>query len=213
MRRKEFAIGSEDEQEVTAFLEEMSYGFLGTARADSAPSITPLNYIYLNGNIYFHGSRVGDKMALLGADPRVTFCVAKEYAIIPSHFTDPLMACPATAFFKSVIIEGTASVVEDLMEKGEALQALMNKLQPEGGHLPIAGDDPAYRGRLKGVAVVKIVPQQMNAKFKFGQNADEHKREAITTGLLARERELDAETVDLMRRYCPHHKEQAHPGD
>lgn len=205
MRRKEFA--TENAAEIEQFLQEMSFGFLGTVTEEGYPSITPLNYVFCNEAIYFHGSRIGEKMTSLKADSRVTFCVAKEYAIIPSYFSDPILACPATAYFKSVLIIGTASVVEDVTEKATVLQSMMEKLQPEGGHKPIEADDREYRGRLKGVAVVKIEPLRITGKFKFGQNLSEEKRAPVMEGLLQRGAEHDAETVELMRQYCPHHRD------
>jgi len=183
---------------------EMSFGYLGTVRSDGTASLTPLNYVYQGGNVYFHGSRIGEKMASIGGNPHVSFAVAKEYAIIPSYFTDPLMACPATAFFKSVLIEGTAEIVTDLAEKAEALEALMRKLQPEGGYKPIAADDPDYVPRLKGVAVVRIVPSRVTAKFKFGQNKREGEFREVMEGLSRRGAGMDEETRAMMLRYCPH---------
>ncbi|SFJ03133.1 hypothetical protein SAMN02799624_03090 [Paenibacillus sp. UNC496MF] len=206
MRRTEFEIKDDEREEIERFLAEMSFGFLGTAGTDGAPSMTPLNFVYDGGKLYFHGSRIGEKMARLQADPRVTFMVAKEYAIIPSYFTDPLMACPATAYFKSVRIDGRAAVVQDPGEKAAALEAFMRKLQPEGGYKTIDASDPDYVPRLKGVAVVRIDPDRVTGKFKFGQNLKEPVREAVTDRLTARGLPLDAETVALMERYCPHAK-------
>jgi len=202
MRRREFE--ETDPREVEQFMEEMSFGYLGTVKSDGAPSLTPLNYVYRNGNIYFHGSRIGEKMTSIAGESRVTFAVAKEYAIIPSYFTDPLMACPATAFFKSVQIDGTAEIVTDPAEKAEALGALMRKLQPEGGYKPIAADDPDYAPRLKGVAVVRIAPSRVSAKFKFGQNKREDELREVMEGLSRRNAPMDEETRALMLRYCPH---------
>ena len=148
-------------------------------------------------------------MASLSADPRVSFSVAKEFAIIPSYFSDPLLACPATAYFKSVLITGRAAIVEDLAEKAQVLQAMMTKLQPEGGHQPIEAEAKEYRGRLKGVAVVRIDSTSITGKFKFGQNLTADKRESVEEGLHKRGLEQDAETVELMRKYCPQHQSQS----
>ncbi|WP_337588355.1 hypothetical protein [Paenibacillus gorillae] len=90
-------------------------------------------------------------------------------------------------------------------EKASALQALMVKLQPEGGHKPILADDPAYRGNVKGVAVVRINVEHMSAKFKFGQNETLEDRAPVLEGLRERGGELDHETIELMRKYCPQH--------
>jgi uncharacterized protein len=204
MRRNEFNV--EEQQEIDEFLQEASFGFLGTIGEDGWPHVTPLNFVYRNGHIYFHGSRRGAKMSEIASAGQVSFAVAKEYAIIPSYFTDPTQACPATAFFKSVHIRGTAEPVEDLYEKADALSGLMEKLQPEGGYSPITPDDPAYRGELKAVAVVRIRISELSAKFKFGQNLNGERREQVMTGLSERSHPGDAETLEQMRKLCPFHQ-------
>ncbi|MBD0380079.1 pyridoxamine 5'-phosphate oxidase family protein [Paenibacillus sedimenti] len=204
MRRKEFAV--QDQQDVEQFLQEMSYGYLATSGEDGWPHLTPVNFVYLNGHIYFHGSRRGSKMTEIAASGKASFAVAKEYAIIPSYFTDPRQACPATSYFKSVHIRGEAEPTEDLTEKAEVLGALMEKLQPEGGYSPITPEDPAYRGELKGVSVVRLTIHELTAKFKFGQNLTEERRESIIHDLSERGRPDDVETAELMRKYCPFHQ-------
>jgi nitroimidazol reductase NimA-like FMN-containing flavoprotein (pyridoxamine 5'-phosphate oxidase superfamily) len=207
MRRKEFAIEERKQAEVEAFFAEMSFGFLGTLSSDGWPHVTPLNFVYFNECIYFHGSKIGQKMEdLKHAAEKVTFSVAKEYAIIPSYYSDPKLACPATAFFKSVSIKGSASIVTDLEEKAAALSAFMEKLQPEGGYDPITTEDRSYVPQLKGVAVVKIEVQELTAKFKFGQNWNHTRHEQTAHLLHQRDRELDKETIALMEQFCPHHK-------
>lgn len=148
-----------------AFLEP---GILGTINSDGWPELTPLNFVYHNDCLYFHGSVAGQKMKNMKADHRVTFAVAKEYAIVPSSFTNPELACPATAFFKSVLIKGDAEVLTDLTEKAEALSAFMRKLQPEGGYDPIEPENPAYTGQIKSTSVVRITVHELSAKYKFG---------------------------------------------
>lgn len=204
MRRSEFQV--QEREEIEAFLKESSFGFLGTVGEDGWPHVTPLNYVYRNGHIYFHGSRRGAKMSEIAAAKTVSFAVAREYAIVPSYFTDPRQACPATAFFKSVHIRGLAESVEDLDEKADVLTGLMEKLQPEGGYAPITPLDPAYRGELKGVSVVRIQVTELTAKFKFGQNMEEERRGKVMEGLRERGLPDDPETLELMKKYCPHHQ-------
>jgi hypothetical protein len=210
MRRKEFDL-TENRQETEAFLKEMTYGFLGTIRPDGWPSVIPLNYVYYLDAVYFHGSKIGEKMSAIATEPRVTFTVSQQFAIIPSYATDPELACPASTYFKSVVIRGYARIVEDLEEKAAALEAFMRKLQPEGGYKKIRADVPAYVQRLKGVAVVRIDIESLTAKFKFGQNLTEDKRTSVLSLLADRNLPLDEETARLMRKYCPH--AGGYPGD
>lgn len=203
MRRKEFQV--EQEEEVTQFLQGMSFGFLGTSDEEGFPRVTPLNFVYMEGSFYFHGSHAGGKMDAIRRQPRVCFTVADEYALIPSYFSDPELACPATAYFKSVTAYGIAELVESSAEKAAVLSQFMKKLQPEGGYAPIDADDPKYRSRLKGVALIRIVPEELSAKFKFGQNLKDEARNKVTSGLAGRNGARDAETIEMMEKYCPYH--------
>ncbi|MFC0211795.1 pyridoxamine 5'-phosphate oxidase family protein [Paenibacillus chartarius] len=204
MRRDEFAVMND--KELAELLHDISYGVLGTWGDDGWPELTPLNYVYHGGAIYFHGSRAGQKMRNLKADARVTFSVSKEYAIIPSYFQHDKLACPATAYFKSVIIKGYGEIVDNLEEKADALGAFMRKLQPEGGYAPITPADADYEGQLKATSVVRIRIEQMTGKYKFGQNLKSEAHDRVAAQLEERGLELDAETAELMRRYCPHHQ-------
>ncbi|AIQ54632.1 pyridoxamine 5'-phosphate oxidase family protein [Paenibacillus sp. FSL R7-0331] len=203
MRRKEFQI--EQEEEIVSFLQGMSFGFLGTADEQGFPRVTPLNFVYSDGHFYFHGSHAGGKMDSIRRQQQVCFTVADEYALIPSYFSDPELACPATAYFKSVTAYGKAEPVEDLAEKAAVLSLFMQKLQPEGGYTLITAEDPVYRPRLKAVAVVRITPAQLTAKFKFGQNLKEDNRAGVIRGLTERGGARDAETLEMMQKFCPFH--------
>ncbi|MEK3720792.1 pyridoxamine 5'-phosphate oxidase family protein [Paenibacillus sp. FSL H8-0034] len=207
MRRKEFEVM--DQEETLQFLQEVSFGVLGSNGEEGWPQLTPLNFVYHEGCLYFHGSHAGQKMKNLKSDTRVTFSVAKEYAIIPSYWSDAKLACPATAFFKSVLIKGHAEPVNDLQQKAAALSAFMQKLQSEGGYEQIDPLDSDYIPQLKATSVVRIVISEMTAKFKFGQNMQEDRLERISDGLVERNLELDAETAALMKAYCPHHRQQS----
>ena len=201
MRRNEFGVN--DPKEVEDFLAEMSFGFLGTVDNSGCPRVTPLNFVFVEGAFYFHGSRKGEKMDHLFQNPKVSFTVADEYALIPSYFSDPAMACPATAFFKSVTASGEAVIVEDLGEKAKALSAFMLKLQPEGGYDPIAAADPRYVPQLKGVALIKLLPSNISAKFKFGQNLKKSRLNNVLDGLKTRDDNRDSLTAQLICKYHP----------
>lgn len=203
MRRGEHA--EADPREIEGFLAQMSFGFLATASESPYPNIVPLNFVWHAGALYFHSSRLGQKIKELKRDRNVTFCVADETALIPSYFTSEKLACPATAFFKSVMIFGKAEFVDDLEEKVSALSAFMAKLQPQGGYAPFDINDDEYRREIKAVLVTKIVPAAITAKFKFGQNRNEEEWTKLRDGLMQRNKPKDTEAVAAMEKRCPFH--------
>jgi nitroimidazol reductase NimA-like FMN-containing flavoprotein (pyridoxamine 5'-phosphate oxidase superfamily) len=176
------------------------HGFLGVTRPDGWPAVVPLNFVYTDGRVYYHGAREGEKMGSVQADDRVTFLVVEAFSLVPSYFRDPRLACPATQYYKSVVVRGRARVVHEPEEKARALQALMEKLQPEGGYQPISASDPLYRKSLATTAVVAIDVDEMTGKFKFGQNLSSAKREAVAGRLEARGGAGDRVTAEEMRR-------------
>ena len=93
------------------------------------------------------------------------------------------------------MIRGRARRVEDPEEQARALQALMERLQPEGGHEPIEAQAPLYQEFLRATAVVAIEIEQMSGKFKLGQSLTAEVREAIVRGLEERDAPGDRETV------------------
>ncbi|WP_276354135.1 pyridoxamine 5'-phosphate oxidase family protein [Cohnella caldifontis] len=202
MRRKEFEV--ENREEIEAFLREKHDGVLTFRGSDGWPKAVPLNFVYHADAIYFHGSKAGEKMRGLADDPRAEFVVYEAHAFIPSYFSDPVRACPATVFFRSVRIRGTVSQVEDLQEKAGALGALMAAMQPEGGHAPIDAADPRYVPELKGVGVLRLDSESVSGKFKFGQNMSGKKREGVLAGLENRNWPGDPETMAWIRAKAPH---------
>ena len=118
-----------------------------------------------------------------------------EVGLITTDGTPPRYACPATHFYKSVEIRGRCDLVDDLAEKAEALQALMEKYQPEGGHDPIRASDPVYAKALAGVAVFRV-SGAWTAKVKFGQNETAQKRRIMIDKLRERAELRDLETAD-----------------
>jgi len=94
----------------------------------------------------------------------------------------------------SVVIKGNGSIVSDKKEKTIALNGLMKKYQPEGGYEPIKPDMAV----LKGVEVIKIVPESLTGKYKIGQNMDMKSRIDLARQILERNSSTSKETLDIM---------------
>ena len=178
-------------------LDNAKYGTLALS-IDDMPYAVPINFVRIDDVLYFHGALKNRKMKMLAQNPTLSFSVVENYALIDSDFssTDGL-ACPATQFFKSVSIEGVASVVEGRDKKAKVFEALMQKLQPKGGYKPFS--DNSYDTPLKTTAVVKIAIREISCKFKFGQHLSEERFEMIVKNLLKRGTAIDKETVRVMR--------------
>jgi len=184
---------------INSVLDRVEYGTLALS-VDNVPYAVPVNFVCIENTIYFHGALSNKKMKILDQNPRVSFSVVEEYALIASFFSSTEgLACPATQFFKSVSIEGNVEIVEARDEKAMMFEALMQKLQPEGGYKPFS--DEAYDKSIKSTAVMKIIPTEIRAKFKLGQHLDDQRFAMIVKHLEERGTEVDRETVALMREF------------
>ncbi len=186
-----------DKEVIYDILDNTEYGTLALC-VDNKPYAVPVNFVRIDDALFFHGAVKNRKMKMLEQNPTVSFSVVENYALIDSDFssTDGL-ACPATQFFKSVSIDGVASVVEGRDEKAKVLEALMQKLQPKGGYRPF--NDEVYDAPIKTTAVVKIEIQHISCKFKFGQHLNAERFEMIINHLQERGTKRDLETIKLMR--------------
>jgi len=186
-----------DTEQIYSVLDSVEYGTLALS-VDDVPYAVPLNFVRIEESIYFHGALSNKKMKMFLCNPKVSFSVVENYALIDSDFsTTEGLACPATQFFKSVSIDGVVKSVENRDEKIEMFTALMQKLQPKGGYKPF--EDDGYSNFLKNTAVFKLVPSHISCKFKFGQHLNEERFEMIIKHLKERNRPIDSATIEMMQ--------------
>ncbi len=183
-------------KEVLNFVE---FGTLAICK-DDKPYSLPVNFVYLDNHIYFHGSLKGRKIDVLKKNQLASFSVVEPYSVIQSYFslTDNL-ACPATHFFKSVMIDGRVEFVKNYEEKVQALSALMQKLQKEGRYKPLG--EEVYRKMINATTVCKIIIDSISGKFKFGQHLSQERFDMIIEHLEKRGNKKDINTIKLMEKF------------
>ena len=180
-------------------LDKVQYGTLAICR-DDKPYSLPLNFVRIDDNLYFHGSKKGRKMDILKANLFASFSVVEPYSIISSYFSSKEnLACPATHFFKSVIIDGKIEFVENYEEKVQALAFLMQKLQKEGKYKPL--EDEVYKKMINVTTIYKLNMNETGAKFKFGQHLSQERFDMIIEHLQKRGDEKDINTVEMMQNF------------
>jgi nitroimidazol reductase NimA-like FMN-containing flavoprotein (pyridoxamine 5'-phosphate oxidase superfamily) len=183
---------------INELLDSTEYGTLAVSYNDE-PYAVPVNFVRIDDDIYFHGALSNKKMKILASNPKVSFSVVQNYSLIASFFSSTeSLACPATQFFKSVSIDGVTKLVESREEKALVFEALMQKLQPEGGYKSFS--DAEYDTAIKTTAVIKIVPSSLRCKFKFGQHVTKERFDMILSHLEERNAEIDKETVKMMKQ-------------
>lgn len=151
-----------DKEKIDRFLHEARVGTLSMCETAFQPYALPINYIYHNGKIYFHGMGSGKKNEVLAANPAVCFTVFTEYGTV----ADSMPAKCDTAYF-SVVIFGKASLVEEIEEKTAALRLIVGKFVPGLFANPLSSQFVKnYHSGFddKATAVFCIEPEVMTAK-------------------------------------------------
>ncbi|MBL7013808.1 MAG: pyridoxamine 5'-phosphate oxidase family protein [Candidatus Marinimicrobia bacterium] len=194
MRRRDYSSGDHGQIETIAFQSEV--GYLGIIDHNHIPRTVPLNFIYMDESVFFHGADEGEKFDFFSTNPNVSFSLVKPYSMIPSYWVARGYACPATQFYKSIYFKGVGTIEPDVEMKADILETFMKKYQPEGGYKKITTTDQLYKKALEEVSIFKIQIESVDLKFKFGQNHSVEKRQTIMEKLIERNDGLDKDTAE-----------------
>jgi len=152
MRRKE--------KEITD-IEEMR-GIVASARfaavalcSDGEPYVVTMNHGWNAGNeaLYFHCAHTGRKIDLINANGRACATVVEDHGYKHGE-------CDHA--YRSVVMQGTIEVVEDIDEKKHGLQVLLDHQEKNPGPIKARTlpDDAAYGS----VGVLKMTIDEMTGK-------------------------------------------------
>lgn len=127
--------------EVFRILNEGKVAVLAVDGDEGYPYAVPVNYVYVDGCIYFHCARQGHKLDALRRNAKCSACIIEKDDIVAEEFT---------SYFRSVIVFGHAAVVEDHDEIIKGLELLSAKYSP--------GIDPTAEIAkfIKAVCIVRI---------------------------------------------------------
>ena len=181
-------------EKIIEFLSSQQTGRIASIDESGFPQIIPMNFVFINDTVYMHSHIRGEKLDNIRHNQKVGFEVDKSLEFLPSYFSDPTDASLADTLYISVVIKGNASIVSNKEEKTIALNGLMKKYQPEGGYESIKPNMDV----LKGVEVIKIVPESVRGKYKIGQNMDMKSRIDLARQILERNSHTAKETLDVM---------------
>jgi hypothetical protein len=150
-RREERAIQSPREMEL--LLERMPVGRMAVNTTDG-PYAVAVNYLFLEGNIYFHSAHEGRKIEALRADPRICFLVDDVGPLVLFE-----KGCGISQIYESVVCFGKVEFVEDPIEKRRVLECMLRKFMTSERQIPPIADKDIHR-----TALAKIVIESMSGK-------------------------------------------------
>ncbi|MDD6310734.1 MAG: pyridoxamine 5'-phosphate oxidase family protein [Firmicutes bacterium] len=102
-------------------LKEASNGVLAIQTEDGFPITVPVNFVYKDNKILFHGANEGQKYELIQKEPRVSFCVVARDEIRPDLIT--------SLFGSTIVIGKVHEITGD--EKLDCVVSILNKYMPE----------------------------------------------------------------------------------
>ncbi|MDX1688167.1 MAG: pyridoxamine 5'-phosphate oxidase family protein [Candidatus Promineifilaceae bacterium] len=158
VRRSDRAV--EDDDWIRATLRGAAYGHLATVHEDQ-PFINSNLFVYdENANIiYMHTARYGRTRANVEREEKVCFTVSEMGRLLPAD-----VALEFSVEYRSVVVFGRASIVEEEAEATRALQQLLDKYFP---HLEPGRDyRPPVPEELKRTSVYRIAIDDWSGKKK-----------------------------------------------
>lgn len=104
---------------VESILDGADYGILSIITEDGYPYGVPMNFVYHNGYLYFHGAKRGLRYdSILNKESKACFTIVTKHLVLPKQYTTS---------FQSIIAFGKVSLVEEKAEKDDATQVFCDK--------------------------------------------------------------------------------------
>lgn len=150
-----------DQNKIMSFLSSARVGVIAM-KAEEYPYAVPVNFLWKDGTVYFHGMGSGKKYDILLQSPNVCFTVYEEFGTV----TDAVPCHSDTSYF-SVMMFGRAEKVNDFEEGAEVLGLLVDKFMPGFYSQKISGLlVEKYRSSMDGnaVGIFRIHVEAMTAK-------------------------------------------------
>ena len=158
-----------DKEKIEKFLKKTRTGVIGM-NGDHYPYAVPVNFVWYDGSIYFHGMGSGKKVDILLEEPPVCFTVYEEFGTV----TDP-MPCHADTSYMSVMLFGKIEKIVDFEEAASALWKIVEKFMPGYYNKPLSASFiENYKSSLDGnqVAVFKLTPEDVTAKENHAEESE-----------------------------------------
>ena len=142
--------------QIDALLTASAVGTLTTLDADGTPYPLPVHFLWEDGRIYIHGLPQGQKLNNITRDGRVGFMTYRMDGLL---LPDNDIPCDVNTRYESVVIRGTAALIEDEARKVAILRRIVAKYTPRLKEHPLPED------MLAGTAVIEVTPVSISGKY------------------------------------------------
>jgi nitroimidazol reductase NimA-like FMN-containing flavoprotein (pyridoxamine 5'-phosphate oxidase superfamily) len=161
--------GHYDRETINKILDEAFICHVGFV-VDSQPYVLPTGFARVDDQLYIHGSAASRMLRNLaeGADVCVTVTLVDGLVLARSAFHHSIN-------YRSVVILGKATLVDDTVEKNAALEALTNHIVP-GRWSDVRWPTEL---ELKATSVLKLPISEASAKVRIGPPIDDEEDYAM----------------------------------
>lgn len=119
MRRSDLAMSEED---TLALIASSKFAVLSLIDTNGLPYGVPLDYIYRNDCLYFHGAKEGRKVDAMRIDPRGCAVILGDTIVISEKLGRK---------YNSVIVEGSIELIDDAEIKREVMTWVVESNSPD----------------------------------------------------------------------------------
>jgi nitroimidazol reductase NimA-like FMN-containing flavoprotein (pyridoxamine 5'-phosphate oxidase superfamily) len=162
--------GSYDRGVIDAILDEALIAHLGVVEPDGQPIVTPTLHARRGDVLYCHGAVASRTLKALAAGAPACLTVSLMDGLVLAR-----SAMHHSANYRSVMVMGTARLLEDPEEKLVALEAVVEHIVPGRW----AHTRPPSANELKATAVLALPIEQASAKIRTGPPLDDDEDYAL----------------------------------
>lgn len=141
------------EFELESIIKKCSYCTVSMVDSDGKPYAIPMNFGYHEKVLYLHSAPEGKKIDVLNSHPEVCVVFSTDHEL---RWQNSEVACSYSMKYRSVLLFGEVSFVDDEHEKVSALDVIM-----------LQYTDQTYRfsaPAVKNVCVMKVEVQKLEGR-------------------------------------------------
>jgi uncharacterized protein len=162
--------GSYDRSVIDAILDEALIAHLGISAPDGQPIVTPTLHARRGDVLYCHGAVASRTLKALAAGTPACLTVSLLDGLVLAR-----SAMHHSANYRSVMVMGTARLLQDSEEKLMALEAVVEHIVPgRWAHVRQPSEN-----ELKATAVLALPIEQASAKIRTGPPLDDEEDYAL----------------------------------
>jgi len=142
------------EEQIKEILLKAPVGNIATINENGYPYVVPVHFVYYEDKIYIHGLPVGQKICNILSNEKICFQIYDMKGLILDN-----SPCGINTEYESIVMTGTATVIEDHDLKKTVLNEIVNKYTPHlnGTVLP--------DNMVKGTGVIEITIRELTGKY------------------------------------------------